>query len=846
MDKRKRRCRWLFAWLTFFTFLPHISAQPDADLCKPELGYEQFKGINENTEIGTVILSLNTLGSSSAVNLTMENNANFAFNASSQEVSVSGQLDADIPTDTNLYTLVIVCKEANKQPVDISVLVTIKDINDNAPQFEKDHFYVNVSETMNVDQSFDSKVKATDADKSFTNNAIYYSVQEGTYSNYFQFPNALSPFLVLKQTLDFETLPTLTITVVAANQLSRGDKLNSTALLTVRVTDEDDLNPVFSSPLYEGTILENAQMNSLVNVTPVIHAVDADVTLNESITYSFHDQIFLCDRDSHSSQKVFTINNQTGEVRVVGPISPSKVSVVVQATQTNNPSRYGVAMLVITVMGVNSNAPQFQSELYQTFVSEAVPAGTTLLFVSATDQDFGASIQYGIVGDDPRFVIDANSGWISLKSPLDFETAQFHSFTIKAFDGNMESTARVEVHVVDADDNAPVIPDQPLSFNVERDNKNVITQIQATDADAATKLSFRLANHINLFSIDASGNFRISAEAAELPGSEYNVVIIVSDNATASHEKVALLALNFPPLTTTPAAVTSAAATTPSSETKTTTEKKTTATTTALPVVMSGPSDDTLAIALGVVAAVLLVVVVVLVIFICRRRGQTSEHLDKAKANRSPDPRGLKFKNAPRGSRLDHLHFHGEDSLDGTTTIQENPLSFKDGAGVGGGAFNHAFVYPDHRENDHHMDEIHIETAVIPYQASDTYNNNNNRTHHGASSPSDLFQHDDSSEYGDSLPSHKRSLMYPDNTSSESLNTSHTNSSADGGTKQLLIGNGVTSFGTTSFGKNAAEGGGGGGGGVLDPTLPVVAVEGLNPDVSVAPQEQKSELTVYF
>ena len=84
-----------------------------------------------------------------------------------------------------------------------------------------------------------------------------------------------------------------------------------------------------------------------------------------------------------------------------------------------------------------------------------------------------------------------------------------------------------------------------------------------------------------------------------------------------------------------------------------------------------------------------------------RRRNQNSEQLDKAKANRSPDPRGLKFKNAIRGGRMDHIHFQGDDSLDGATTVQENPLKEA-------GAFNYGFVGPDDRENDRDMDEIHI------------------------------------------------------------------------------------------------------------------------------------------
>ncbi|XP_076453902.1 cadherin-89D-like isoform X2 [Babylonia areolata] len=706
MERRERRGLLVLHWLMLCLFL---SVRGQDDLCSPDFGYEKFVFIGEDMAIGTVVLTLNTAGTGSQVNLTMQENDDFSFNGTTQELSVRRQLDADI-SSTTPTTLKIVCQEADKQPVEISIVVTIKDINDNAPQFVHDHFYVNVSETMSVDQLFDSQVSATDADASFKNKAIYYTVKDGNYSDYFQFPDALRPLLVLQRPLDFETLPNMTLTVVATNQRSPDNKLSSSALLTVRVTDEDDLNPVFSSPLYEGSILETAQPNTAVNVTPPIDAKDADVTLNETVIYSFH--------DAQSSQKVFTIDNQTGEVRLLGTVGPAKVSVVVQATQRNNPSRYGVAMLVITVVGVNSNAPQFQSDLYQVFVSEALPPGTIVLFVSATDEDFGATIRYAIADGNTDFAIDPESGAITLRTQLDFETARAHSFLIRASDGNMESTATVEVTVVDANDNAPTIPVQPLVFDMPRTTGDLITNIEAHDADAETVLKFRLANHQSLFSIDDSGNLRVSAEAAELTDTEYLVVVIVSDQddnstATAAHETVVLTTVRFPPLTTTPPATTL---------TTGTSEK-----TTALPVAMAGAGDDTLAIALGAVAAVLLVVVIVLVIFLCRRRNQTSEQLDKAKVNRSHDPRGLRFKDA---------------ALDGPTSIQENPLSLKEGGGGAGGAFNHGFLYSDGDgtgQSDQHLDEIHIETAVIPYQANGHGNNKHHQQqqhHHHHPTPS--------------------------------------------------------------------------------------------------------------
>ena len=65
-----------------------------------------------------------------------------------------------------------------------------------------------------------------------------------------------------------------------------------------------------------------------------------------------------------------------------------------QATQIDNESRYGVAMLVITVAGQNSNAPQFIRDDYIVHVSELLPIGTVIVYVSATDIDMVSTLLY--------------------------------------------------------------------------------------------------------------------------------------------------------------------------------------------------------------------------------------------------------------------------------------------------------------------------------------------------------------------------------------------------------------------------------------------------------------------
>ena len=66
------------------------------------------------------MLTLDTAGSADDVNLTLKDNDNFAFNASSQQLYVKSELDADITNAAPTYRLTINCREANKQPVGIA------------------------------------------------------------------------------------------------------------------------------------------------------------------------------------------------------------------------------------------------------------------------------------------------------------------------------------------------------------------------------------------------------------------------------------------------------------------------------------------------------------------------------------------------------------------------------------------------------------------------------------------------------------------------------------------------------------------------------------------------------
>ena len=102
------------------------------------------------------------------------------------------------------------------------------------------------------------------------------------------------------------------------------------------------------------------------------------------------------------------------------------------------------------------------------------------------------------------------------------------------------------------------------------------------------------------------------------------------------------------------------------------------------------------------------------------RRLQANEPLDKAKIHHGLDPKGLLYhKNAgSRSTSRLNLNFRGnhEETIDGATTIAKNPFTIgqTDFRGMDDNC-NYGYMPSDESETDRDIDEIHIETAVIPY-----------------------------------------------------------------------------------------------------------------------------------
>ncbi|NXX44620.1 PCDGH protein, partial [Tricholaema leucomelas] len=172
--------------------------------------------------------------------------------------------------------------------------------------------------------------------------------------------------------------------------------------------------------------------------------------------------------------------------------SEQSLRLVLTALDGGNPPRSGTAQLYINVTDANDNAPVFAYDRYRVSLREDAPAGSMVLNVSATDADAGinAYITYGF-GKMPakvlqKFLVNSESGTITLQKALDFEEARGYTLLVEARDGGgLVAHCEVEVEVLDVNDNAPEITLLSVSSPVPEDSPvgTVVALVNVNDPD---------------------------------------------------------------------------------------------------------------------------------------------------------------------------------------------------------------------------------------------------------------------------------------------------------------------------------------------------------------------------
>ena len=170
----------------------------------------------------------------------------------------------------------------------------------------------------------------------------------GPFSEYVQFLNPLEGTLVLKKALDYEVMHNFTIKLRAQDQ-GTPPKFTDT-MLRVVITDADDQNPKFLRESYKGELPIDGRPGEIKIRPEAIKAVDQDEGICAPIQYSI-----VQSQDT----KYFRIHPNTGAITLLAPIGYSDLvngaTLVVKATQIDNPDRYALTTVTLSRPGTHSD-----------------------------------------------------------------------------------------------------------------------------------------------------------------------------------------------------------------------------------------------------------------------------------------------------------------------------------------------------------------------------------------------------------------------------------------------------------------------------------------------------------
>ncbi|XP_058680865.1 protocadherin-16 [Ammospiza caudacuta] len=428
------------------------------------------------------------------------------------DLVVSNVLDRE---NRSSYSLLLEAYDGGSPPrsTQMTLDVSIQDINDNAPSFNQSRYHTLISENLKPGSSI-LQVFASDADEGDNGDVIYeINRRQSDPEQYFTI-DARTGVIKLNKGLDYEVRKVHELVVQARDKAVHPEV--TTAFVTIHVRDYNDNQPtmtiIFLSEDGSPQISEGAQPGQYVarisvsdpdygeysNVNVTLEGGDGKfaLTTKDNIIYLICvDQ--LLDREERDSY----------DLRVT-------------ATDSGTPPLRAESAFVLQVMDVNDNPPLFDQQEYKQSIPEVVYPGSFVLQVTARDKDQGPNgeVRYSILhGRDTHsswFTIDPATGIITTAAPLDYEKDPQPQLTVLATDRGtpaLSSSAVVHVALQDVNDNEPVFRSNFYNVSLKESTPvgTCFLQVTATDADSGAfgSLSYSIGSGIGSvtptqFSID--------------------------------------------------------------------------------------------------------------------------------------------------------------------------------------------------------------------------------------------------------------------------------------------------------------------------------------------------------
>ncbi|XP_026727127.1 cadherin-87A [Trichoplusia ni] len=376
-----------------------------------------------------------------------------------------------------------------------TVTITIKDVNDEPPRFNRREYSVDIPESLPSGTPIPNlDMVVTDTDVGL--NSVFSLRLSDEMGAFIVEPatatGSASVTLRLNSSLDYEDPNQRKfILEVIAEEVHTSPKLWSKASVTVSLWDVNDNAPQFPDEPYSCSVAEAAPAGARV---AAVRATDRDTGRygTEGIVYEL----------SGNGAELFRVDNRSGIISVAPCDTPGKAPCLdyedrkdyflqYKATDDDGAGQVTVVSLQISLTDSNDNPPVFNTPVYKASIDEDAVKFEPELQVQARDIDATSDIRYSIVSPDTHpFWIDPINGKISVRADTGGVTPPKDTnkimLTVLATDGVHNTTCRVEIAVRDVNNHAPVFDTDKYDADISEDAPigTEVAAVRATDLDS--------------------------------------------------------------------------------------------------------------------------------------------------------------------------------------------------------------------------------------------------------------------------------------------------------------------------------------------------------------------------
>ncbi|KAM4875292.1 protocadherin alpha-3 isoform 5-T5 [Thomomys bottae] len=371
------------------------------------------------------------------------------------------------------------------------VKITILDVNDNAPVFDRTLYKVRLFENA-PNGTLAVIVNASDLDEGANKDIVYSFHADLSAEILSKFHlDPVNGCISVKGNLDFEETQSYEIQVEATDK--GNPPMIDHCTVVVEIVDINDNAPELVIKSLSLPVLENSAVGTAI---ALISVSDLDSGVNGQVTCSL--------MPDTPFKLVSTFKNYYSLVldSALDRETVSAYQVVVTARDGGSPPLWATASVSVEVADVNDNAPAFAQAEYTVFVKENNAPGSHIFTVRARDADAqeNARVSYALVerrvGEralSSYVSVHAESGKVHALQPLDREELELLRFQVSARDAGVPalgSNVTLQVFVLDENDNAPALlapaGGGALSEALWRSAGagHVVTKVRAVDADS--------------------------------------------------------------------------------------------------------------------------------------------------------------------------------------------------------------------------------------------------------------------------------------------------------------------------------------------------------------------------